>query len=1300
MKPVTRLTMPTPPLAQRRTLRRQMLCQTALAGAVGLSGGLFMPGAAARADSLPVAPTVVAGSATIRTGGNEMTVNQSSHNAIVNWNSFSIGAGHGVTFVQPDTSSAILNRVNGSTASTIAGRLSGNGQIYLVNPNGIAITPSGKIKAGGGFVASSLDIGDDDFMAGRRTFSGTDRAGSVVNEGEIAVGSGGYAALLGRRVRNDGLVSVPLGRVGLGAGQQATLDVSGDGFLQVAVPDPTAGEDPLIVHNGRLSADGGRIVISAATAREAARQAVNIAGVTEAKSIGGRNGAISIGGGEGGKVSIRGKVDVSSGTGKGGSITVSGRDVALSGATLDASGREGGGAVRVGGNRKGAAGLQTAATTSVDAASVIRADATGSGTGGQIVIWSDLATNYAGTLSARGKGSGAGGEAEVSGKAGLDFIGAVDLSAESGVFGNLLLDPYNVTISSAASTNASGVTPTGNDSIINVATLQNALANANVTISTGSEGSAGNQAGDILVASDLMWNQGTRLTLSAYRNIALNANLSGGGGASVVLRADNAGTGTGTVTVAGDRRITADGGVSIYYNPAGKDAGSVNTDSYLNLPDFSGIGGTRTAVTAYALVNTIYDLQNVRNNKTANYALGRDIDAGVTHDWSSGFLSIGGNRTMGFSGTFDGLGHVITDLYIGRQPLMGYGSTGLFGLTANSALIRNIGLVDVEVEGNSSNDIGALVGAHYGRIENAYSTGSVTSDGIDILRAFNTGGLVGYLGGTIDNSYSTASVRSGTYVGGLVGYNAGGTISRSYATGPVSGQEVVGGLVGGNSLGAVSTSWATGTVRGDFLVGGLAGINVGGQITQSFATGDVRGTVDAVGGLVGKNYDGERDGVIYGGNISQSYARGSVAGGTKVGGLVGWNVATVTQSYATGSATGSQQVGGLVGLHSGSLAETYSAGEVQGNSEQGGLVGASNGGRVTSSYWDILGSSLSTSAGGVGLSRQAMQDNNSFTGFDGTVWAPASAGYAPELFGVSGVVGVRETAVYGDTPTASLYGSGVWNTLSGTYQGVGRTTGVGSYDIDLTGMQGQFRGGGSTRFVSLGATVTPRTIVIAANNQTRDVGATNPPLSYSVGGMGLVNGDSLSGALATSASTGSGAGTYAITRGSLTASANYSLQFIGGTLTVRTVTLPPTTPPSGPPAPPPRVNTPSTSTLEQELSAQSTGLGQPSADQIVTDFIQQMANNQQSQAASSSQQSGTKTPDDVLGEVMLQVAAQMRAQALAESQQGRSQPIQQRPGADSSLQQSASVSFVQSIIQGIAGVVGMQLKQPPLNKLR
>ena len=298
------------------------------------------------------------------------------------------------------------------------------------------------------------------------------------------------------------------------------------------------------------------------------------------------------------------------------------------------------------------------------------------------------------------------------------------------------------------------------------------------------------------------------------------------------------------------------------------------------------------------------------------------------------------------------------------------------------------------------------------------------------------------------------------------------------------------------------------------------------------------------------------------------------------------------------------------------------------------------------------------------------------------------------------MVGVRETAVYGDTPTASLYGSGVWNTLSGTYQGVGRTTGAGSYDIDLTGMQGQFRGGGSTRFVSLGATVTPRTLVIAANNQTRDVGATNPPLSYSVGGMGLVNGDSLSGALATSASTGSGAGTYAITRGSLTASANYSLQFIGGTLTVRTVTLPPTTPPSGPPAPPPRVNTPSTSTLEQELSAQSTGLGEPSADQIVTDFIQQMANNQQSQAASSSQQSGTKTPDDVLGEAMLQVAAQMRAQALAERQQARNQTVQQLQEAASSRQQSASVSFVQSIIQGIVGLVGMQLKQPPLNNVR
>ena len=162
---------------------------------------------------LPQGGSVVGGSATIGAPqNNSLTITQTSPNAIINWNAFSIGQPNTLAFVQPSSNSAILNRVTGTTSSSIAGTLSANGQVYLVNPNGIAITSSGSVNVGGGFVASTLGIGDDDFMAGNRTFSGGGNSAPVSNAGAINVGSGGFAALLGGTVSNAGTVSVPLGQ--------------------------------------------------------------------------------------------------------------------------------------------------------------------------------------------------------------------------------------------------------------------------------------------------------------------------------------------------------------------------------------------------------------------------------------------------------------------------------------------------------------------------------------------------------------------------------------------------------------------------------------------------------------------------------------------------------------------------------------------------------------------------------------------------------------------------------------------------------------------------------------------------------------------------------------------------------------------------------------------------------------------------------------------------------------------------------------------------------------------------------
>ncbi len=122
---------------------------------------------------LPQGGTVASGQVRIGTPtGNALIINQNSSKAIIDWNSFSVGANASVNFVQPNSAAAILNRVTGATPSTIAGQINANGQVFLVNPNGIAITPTGSVQVGGGFVASTLDIGNADFNAGKLNFTG------------------------------------------------------------------------------------------------------------------------------------------------------------------------------------------------------------------------------------------------------------------------------------------------------------------------------------------------------------------------------------------------------------------------------------------------------------------------------------------------------------------------------------------------------------------------------------------------------------------------------------------------------------------------------------------------------------------------------------------------------------------------------------------------------------------------------------------------------------------------------------------------------------------------------------------------------------------------------------------------------------------------------------------------------------------------------------------------------------------------------------------------------------------------
>ena len=178
------------------------------------------PAIAQSATTLPQQGSVVAGAATISSGADSLTVYQSSTNAIINWNSFSIGEGGSVNF--ENGSGATLNRVTGFSSSQIDGSLSATGSLYLVNPNGIAVGSTGEVVTGGSFVASTQDIGDSAFMAGGdRLFSGQSQA-AVVNCGRIGA-LGGDVALIARKIENSGTIEASSGTAALAAGYEVLV---------------------------------------------------------------------------------------------------------------------------------------------------------------------------------------------------------------------------------------------------------------------------------------------------------------------------------------------------------------------------------------------------------------------------------------------------------------------------------------------------------------------------------------------------------------------------------------------------------------------------------------------------------------------------------------------------------------------------------------------------------------------------------------------------------------------------------------------------------------------------------------------------------------------------------------------------------------------------------------------------------------------------------------------------------------------------------------------------------------------
>lgn len=549
--------------AGRRNAARKWFARALFAGCIGW-------GADAGWAQNPTGGNVVAGSASIATAGTTLNVNAASQRTVIDWQSFSIGQGHTANFHLPNANAAVLNRVvTPNNPSTIYGSLNSNGHVFLVNPSGVLVGPSGAIQTNG-FTASTFDLLNDEFMAGGAVnFRNNGSTASIVNQGSIATGSGG-ATLIANQVLNEGTIRSVGGNITLARGGTVTL-ANGTTYVQA---------DLATVANG-VSETAGLIRNS---------------GVVRATGA-------AIQGGEVYLVNPNGKV-LNSGTlvaqkdngNRGGQVTVESREIEIaSGAKIDASGKSAGGEVLIGGDWQGSGSLRQATTVTLAAGATIDASATERGDGGTIVLWTDVLdpasrTIVHGTLLAHGgEFGGDGGRIETSGHW-LDVDGIVaNASAPLGVGGVWLLDPYDLTVTEDSTTAGTSSGPpytfTSGASATNVKNtdIETQLnGGTSVVLQTSSDGS---DAGDITVSANITKSAGgdASLTLKAHNSIVISSATidSTSGKLNVTLNSDSDGSGGGAINLSA-ATINSNGGGIVFgggadpTTTASKGAGTYN----------------------------------------------------------------------------------------------------------------------------------------------------------------------------------------------------------------------------------------------------------------------------------------------------------------------------------------------------------------------------------------------------------------------------------------------------------------------------------------------------------------------------------------------------------------------------------------------------------------------------------------------------------------------------------------------------------------------------------------------------
>ena len=873
-----------------------------------------------------------------------------------------LNSGETANFLSNPTIQNILGRVTGGDASIINGLIQvtgGNSNLYLMNPAGMIFGADARLNVPASFTTTTATgigfnngwfnaVGNNNYAALVGTpstfaFNNPSQPGVIVNAGQLAVPKGQNLTLLGGTVVNTGQLVAPQGTITIAAvPNQNLVRISQPGnLLSLEVEPIEAGTQaggwtiPVLSLPELLTGEGGS---------QATGLAVKANGQVELTASG-----VEIPS-EAGTTIASGTLDVSTPAnqgGVGGNINVLGDQVKLLSANLDASGTDGGGNVRIGGDYQGKGKIPNASDTFVSADTNIKADALSQGKGGQVIAWADKSNRFLGKISARGGlNSGNGGFAEVSGKQSLEFKGVADLLAPAGAAGTLLLDPTDITIGSDDN-------PPSN---ISAATLVNQLMFGNVTVSTASDGGG---AGNIVVNNPINWENGFSLTLIADNDITINsgANITYAGAANrelnlfannnIILNSGStlAATGTGRLDVnlsAGQGGNSA-GVINILGAPINSNggditlgAGAINISNNAPINSNGGnitLGGSSNPLTTPA---TSLNLNGARlNSDTGEIRLtSNDIQLTGTNFQSAS----GGNIKLN---TPNGTGEILLD---GVTLSADNGSLQLVGADVelrNGTRLSSLGTGDITILSSGIIDTtgGTLRGTNISLTANrAITTGAVTlspnsGSGINPSFKINTPDIV-----NLNGAISTTLPRGGDIVIGDVTAPSQINVNSALST--------LGGNVNFTSTGAIALLENLTTAGGAIT---LTGTSLNTALLDSSNTNGNGGAIT----LTANNAQLTLSNL----NSSSTSGRGGDISLTNQGAIISGDL---NASGATG--------GGNITVESGTDNTTGNINSSSSNGDAGAIALTANNGELTTS--NLNSSSTSGRGGDISLTNQ------------------------------------------------------------------------------------------------------------------------------------------------------------------------------------------------------------------------------------------------------------------------------------------------------------------------------------------